>query len=234
MAIIELILQKVWKVPETIQVKKMSLQDELQGCGVPTIASNLVHTFQRAALRRLRPGMWHYVGPLFRLLFNICNFLLGATIFQVWKKYTTKKIPSYALMVPFTVVMGSFVGVLVGLSLGVHIIILALLSISMSAFLLMNILDGIANRYKQFARAASGWVIGCVNIRGYGASYDVPYVPSHLRKRISKASAIHGARLYVEYLEDDPFLFVVRGHFFFKEKVYIGAWETGNQYLDSV
>lgn len=235
MAIIGSILQSVRKVSETKEAgTRISLQDELHMYDVPTISSDLVHTFQRATLCGLRTGIWRFVGPILRLLFHLCTFLSGATLFQIWTKYTTKKIPSCALTIPFIAIMGSIFGVIIGSTLGMSASIVGVLSIPLVAFLVINILNGAEHRYPQFARATSAWIIGRVNIRGYGASYEVPCVPSHLRSRISQVNTIHGTRVYVEYLEDDPFLVVVRGHFFSKEKVYIGAWETGNHHFDNI
>lgn len=233
MAIIESILQSMWKVSETKEAK-ISLQDELLSCGVPVIASNLVHTFQRATLHGLRPGVWYFIGPMFRLVLSLCSLLLGATLLQVWSEYTTKKISQFALLLPFAVIMTSLFGLSIESALGVRMSIAGLLSIPLCAFLVMNVIVSAEHRYTRFAQATSAWIIARVNIRGFGASYDIPCVPSHLRERLSKASTIRGARLYVEYLEEDPFLVVIRGHFFFKEKVYIGAWKTGNHHFDNL
>jgi len=63
---------------------------------------------------------------------------------------------------------------------------------------------------------------------------DSLLIPDHVHARAARAQGlIPGARLYVEYLTQDPFLAVVTGFGPWEEKEYIAAWGTGDKKLDS-
>lgn len=54
-------------------------------------------------------------------------------------------------------------------------------------------------------------------------------IPLNLLKRAQAARDVKGTTVLLEVFNDDPLIVVLRG----AEKVYIGAWNTGNQNLDS-
>ncbi len=72
---------------------------------------------------------------------------------------------------------------------------------------------------------------------GKGTSFllgALPEVPSGLVIRARRAESIPGVRLVVEFLDVDPFLYAVRGYGPWAERVPIGAWETGDEALESL
>lgn len=227
-------LQDIREVPEIQEVEMPggTLQDELHRHDIPIIPFEEVQEHQRMTLRALRPGAWRFIGPLFRAVSNFCAVFWGATILQEWSKYTAKRIPPWVLLLPVAVVMLSTLSVIVASLAGAPESVLLWICVPLGAFLIGILLSRAERNGARLAEVTSAWVMGRINIRGFGAISDVPHLPERLRMRACEASTIPATRLYVEYLEEDPFVVAVRGHGLFTEKVYIGAWGTNSHFDD--
>lgn len=64
-------------------------------------------------------------------------------------------------------------------------------------------------------------------------SYDAPEMPVRIKERARRVSRLPGVRLEVDYFDQDPILYAVGGYWFWKKRVPIGAWGTGDPQLDN-
>ena len=208
---------------------RMSLAEELARLGMPSIDPAKVHAHKRDMLAKNRTGMWRHFFflPLFmfrtlHMGFNVWLWLslicgvVGATwalgmseeYLELGTLGSVAKMTTFGLVAPTVIWLGTF---------------LAMLAITA----LLEYLDE-GNGCAAFDAAGSFW---------YRVAYDSTSgnraIPRQVRDLAARVSLLNDVELRLEYFQEDPFLLVSRG-FFFRETVYIAAWNTGNSTLNTI
>jgi len=85
----------------------------------------------------------------------------------------------------------------------------------------------------RFQELAAGWErYSFDRTTGFVPGTGTFLMPAKLLDRAKKAESIRGVRTYVLCFEDDPLVFAKRGWGPWAEDVPIGAWDTGNAFLE--
>lgn len=199
-----------------------SLEADLYACGIPCLDIARVRKHKRDMLDGLRPGMWRYFYVLPCTMVRIVNVSFDTYLWLSFVSMVAGIAASMTFMRPTSIDSGAYlVCALVGLSLPT----LAYLTTLLVALVLKTV-----NRdwfEYEFEPSGAYWK----RTRYIPARVDwlaaAPNMPSHICRRAECAEQIDGTRLYVEYLQEDPFLVACRGRWPLREETYIGAWNTG-------
>ena len=220
-----------------IQDRTGSLTEDLARVGLDSIPLDHVRAQKALELARARPGILKILAPLTLSSITLTNFLSLRIIPILCGKffderphkglYSCGEILTWLLYAALVIATG-FIGV-------------GLCEIDPRGWLLL-----IPDSFLLFAGTLmliTFWMSPAHEILTHWvrtplAKTDarfphLPKMPSRLLERAAIAQTVEGAEVKVEHTRRDPFLLVERRRGLRVERAYIGAWNTGDQKLDT-
>ena len=212
-------MAELLRFPGTIvQQTPVGLDDWLWRYGLKSI--DLVHVWdhKRQECQKARVGIWRYLYPIPTFITRLFDVVFDF----FWQLSLLFGLTSVILFLYY------FGGEVMGSRFIVAIILILMLGAAIPA-MIVAIFFGLQAlpSMDNFWRAGQYW-----KRETYRDCHRVS-VPSKIHSRTEKAIRIPGAVVVVERFAGDPFLLVRRTISGVTEEAYIGAWNTGNPYLDS-
>lgn len=199
-----------------VAARPASFREELAAIGIPIVPARLLEE-HKARLMRGR-------SPLLRMIWHVLSTVSLVKPLRYLERQTL-------LMIPLAFMCSVSISVLAIAAsfLGGHYVYFLTVPIAFSGCVLFATVPALAS-------LSAGWARARISAAGEMAFVDQSSVsmPIILQPRARQALSLPGTRLIVEFIDEDPFLYVVRGWGPFAESIPIAAWRTGNQRLDSI
>lgn len=203
------------------------LVDDLQAKGIQVIPQDLVDTHKRMEIRKRRPGILRFFGPFGFFLIILAVWPVILDICRRFKTKLPKKLECGLFLATLVMSVASYAI----LALFGHGVTGAFFLAPVAANALLAFLH--TSERLDLLLAIEIWTSARITSSGETAAPNAAsQMPKRLYARARLAEEIPGTRLAVEFLDDDPFLVVLRGYGPWTEKAWIGAWKTGNARLD--
>jgi hypothetical protein len=196
---------------------RLPLAEQLALYGIKTIPQRIVSAHKAHAVRGR--------SPLFTAFVVALGYVSFVNFYLAWERRGTRMRSDSALFLgDIALVVAGFAIALAGSSAGLF------LCVPFIALFKFSLVMGDPDAFKRCVR----WERARIAPNGENASRtNLPWLPERLQDRARAATLIPGARLYMDFIEEDPILVVVRGFGPWREEAAIGAWATGNDFLDA-